>query len=122
MFDPNLDTRRLGELTEDLRGLAFGKLCAVEIDANLDAAIGGARECLQDWPVGQHIGRHVDFVLGAIDKCNVDVFEVFRRRIVNDRRGLGVARRERGEQDASRDARTTVSYWRVISGRHFLAF
>jgi hypothetical protein len=55
-------------------------------------AQGGTRERLHDGPVGQHIGRHVDFVLGAIDKRNVDVFQVFRRRVVNDRRGLGAAR------------------------------
>jgi len=31
---------------------ALGKLGAIEIDANLDAAIGGTRERLHDWPVG----------------------------------------------------------------------
>ena len=50
--------------------------------------IGGACERLQDRPVGQHIGRHVDFVPGAIDKRNVNMFEVFRRCIVNDRRRM----------------------------------
>ena len=28
-------------------------------------------------------------MLGAIDKSNIDVFKVFARRIVNDRRGAG---------------------------------
>jgi hypothetical protein len=37
---PNLDAGRLGEVTEDFRGLALGKLGAVEIDANLG-----------EWPV-----------------------------------------------------------------------
>jgi hypothetical protein len=63
------------EVTENLRGLSLGELCAVEINANLDAAIGGARESLQDRPVRQDIGGHVDFVVGAIDKHNVDMFE-----------------------------------------------
>ena len=43
MLDPYLDARRLGEIPKDLRGLALGKLGAIEIDADLDAAIGGAR-------------------------------------------------------------------------------
>jgi hypothetical protein len=30
-------------------------------------------------------------MLGAIDKRNVDVFQVFRRRVMNDRRGIGAA-------------------------------
>jgi hypothetical protein len=38
-------------------------------------------------------------MLGAIDKRNVDVFQVFRRRVMNDRRGIGAARRERGEKE-----------------------
>jgi hypothetical protein len=59
------------------------------------SAIGGARERLHDGPVRQDIGGHVDFVLGAIDKRHVDVFKIFARRIVNDRRGLGTAGRER---------------------------
>ena len=36
---------------------------------------GGACERLHDGPVCQDIGRHVDFVLGAIDPRNIDVFE-----------------------------------------------
>jgi hypothetical protein len=40
---------------------------------------------------GQHIGRHVDFVSGAIDKRHVDVFKILARRIVNGRRGIGAA-------------------------------
>jgi hypothetical protein len=107
--------RRLGEVTENLCGLSLGELCAVEINANLDAAISGTRERLHYGPVRQDIGGHVDFVLGAIDKRNVDVFQVFRRRLVNDRRGIGAARRERGEKEASRDARASASYRHVIS-------
>ena len=53
--------RRLGKLMEGLHGLALGKLGAVEIDAHLDAAIGGARERLDDWAVRQHVSRQVDF-------------------------------------------------------------
>jgi hypothetical protein len=79
--------------------LALGELSAVKIDADRNAAIGGACERLHDWPVGQHIGRHIDFVLGAIDQCHVDVFKVFDRRVVNGRRGLGFACRERGEKE-----------------------
>ena len=71
--------------------LASGKLSPVKINSHLDATIGGACERLHDGPVGQHIGRHVDFVLGAIDQCNVDMFEVFDRRVVNCRRGIGGA-------------------------------
>jgi hypothetical protein len=46
----------------------------------------------------------IDFMLGAINQFNVDVFKVFRRCVVNDWRGIGAARRERGEQETSRDA------------------
>jgi hypothetical protein len=81
-LDRYLDARRLGEVIENLRGLALGKLSPIEIDAHLDTAIGRACECLQDWPVGQHIGRLVDFVPGAIDKRHVDVFKILARRIV----------------------------------------
>jgi hypothetical protein len=38
-------------------------------------------------------------MLGTINQVNVDVFKVFRRRVVNDRRWLGLARRERGEKE-----------------------
>jgi hypothetical protein len=41
-------------------------------------------------------------MLGAIDQRNVDVFEVFRGRIMNDRRGIGAARRERGKPRCGR--------------------
>jgi hypothetical protein len=51
----------------------------------------------------------VDFVVGAIDQCHVDMFEIFDRRVVNGRRGIGGARRERGEQETSRDAGATAS-------------
>jgi hypothetical protein len=36
----------------------------------------------------QAVGRR------AIDERNIDVFQIFRRRIVNDRRGIDAARRE----------------------------
>ena len=52
-----------------------------------------------------YICRHVDFMLGAIDQGNIDVFQVFRRRVVNDWRGIGAARRrEQREENADRDA------------------
>src|ERR1700730_2757965 len=35
VLDPDLDARRLGEVIENLRGLALGKLGAVEIDSHL---------------------------------------------------------------------------------------
>jgi hypothetical protein len=71
------DTRRLGEVIESRRELALGKLGAVEIDADMDATIGGARESLQDWPVRQDVGRHVDFMLGAVNQVNVRVVGQF---------------------------------------------
>jgi hypothetical protein len=43
------------------------------------------------------------------------VFQVFRRRVVNDRRRIGAARREWGEKEASHDARASASYRHVIS-------
>jgi hypothetical protein len=61
--------------------------------------IGGACERLHNGPVRQDIRGHVYFTLGAVDKRHVDVFEVLARRIVNDRRWLGAARRERGEKE-----------------------
>jgi hypothetical protein len=90
VLDPYLDTRRLGEVIENLRGLALGKLGAIKIDADMDATIGGARESLH---VRQDICGHVDFVLGAIDKRNVDVFKIFDRCVVNDWRGIGAPMR-----------------------------
>jgi transposase len=51
VFGPNLDAWRLGEVQKDLRWRALGKLSAIEIDPNLDAAIGGARERLHDGPI-----------------------------------------------------------------------
>jgi hypothetical protein len=66
---------------------------------------------LHDGPVRQDIRGHVYFTLGAIDKRHVDVFEVFSGRVVNGRRGLGTARRERGEEKACRDA--TACYLRA---------
>jgi len=72
-------------------------LTAPKYHGSSEARDGGARECLHDWPVRQDI--RVDFMLGAIDKRNVDVFKGFRGRIVNDRRGIGAARRDRGEKE-----------------------
>jgi hypothetical protein len=45
-LDSYLDARRLGKVPENLRGLAFGELSGAEINANLNAAIGGTRERL----------------------------------------------------------------------------
>jgi hypothetical protein len=98
VLDPCLDARRLGEVIEKPPGLALGELGAIEIDAHIDASIGGACERLHNGTVSQHIGRHVDFVLGAIDQRHVDMFKVLCRGIVNDRRGISLARRECGEQ------------------------
>jgi hypothetical protein len=54
---------------------------------------------------------------GAIDQGDIDVFKVFRWRVVNDRRGIGAARRrERGEEKACRDA--TACYPQSYPG-HF---
>jgi hypothetical protein len=74
VLDPYLDARRLGEIPKDLRGLALGKLGAIEIDSDRNATIGGARESLHDWPVRQDIRGNVYFTLGAIDKRHVDMF------------------------------------------------
>jgi hypothetical protein len=106
-----------GEVIENLSLLALGKLGAIEIDSHLDAAIGGACECLQDWPIGQDICGHVDFIPRLIDQGDVDVFEIFARRIVNARRWLGAAwRREQREEKAGRDA--TACYPQSYPG-HF---
>jgi hypothetical protein len=39
VLDPYLDARRLGEVIENLRGLALGKLRAIEIDAEAFGAV-----------------------------------------------------------------------------------
>jgi ribosomal 50S subunit-recycling heat shock protein len=39
VLDPYLDARRFGEVIENLRWLALGKLSAIEINVNLDAAL-----------------------------------------------------------------------------------
>jgi hypothetical protein len=116
-LDPYLNTRRLGEVTENLCGLSLGELCAVEINADRNTAIGGARQCLHNGPVRQDIGGHVDFILGAIDQGHVDVFQVFRRRVVNGRRRIGAARRERGEQETSRNAGAPKSFAFLLARR-----
>ena len=46
---------------------------------------------MHDRPVAQYVSGQVDFVFGAVDKHYVDVFEVFRRRGVNDRCRIGGA-------------------------------
>ena len=97
-FDAYLDARRIGKVTEGFRRLALGELCAIEIDPHLDATIGGACKRLHDGQVGQHICGQVDFMLGAIDQGDVDVFEVFGRRVMNDRRWIGGAWCQRGEE------------------------
>jgi hypothetical protein len=74
-----LDAERLGEVMEDLRGLALGKQSAVEIDATLDYVIGGASKRLHDWPVSADICGRADFIPGAIDKRHVDVFKTLCR-------------------------------------------
>ena len=51
VLGPDLDAGRLGEVVEDFRECALGKLGAIEIDAHLDAAIGGARQRLHDRPI-----------------------------------------------------------------------
>jgi hypothetical protein len=38
VLDPQLDARSLGEIIENLRGLALGKLGAIEIDADRNTA------------------------------------------------------------------------------------
>ena len=49
-------------------------------------------------------------MLGAIDKSNIDVFKVFDRRVMNDRRGIGATRRrEQREEKADRDARACAA-------------
>ena len=82
VLGPYLGAERLGEVMENLRGLALGKLSAVEIDATLDAAIGGASKRLHDWPVSEDICGRVDFMPGAIDKRHVDVFKTLCRGVV----------------------------------------
>jgi hypothetical protein len=42
LLGPNLDAGRLGEVMEGLPGLVLGKLGAMEIGADMDAAIGGS--------------------------------------------------------------------------------
>ena len=117
MLGPDFDAGRLGEVVEDFRWLALGKLGAVEIDAHLDAAIGGARERLHDRPIRQDVCGQVDFMLGAIDQRDVDVFEILRRRVVNDRRrvGRGPAPAEASRNAAVREVRKQVRRCRRTS-------
>jgi hypothetical protein len=44
LLGPNLDAGRLGEVMEGLRGLVLGNLNAMEIGADIDAAISGSRK------------------------------------------------------------------------------
>jgi hypothetical protein len=46
LLGPNLDAGRLGEVMEGLRGLVLGKLGAMEIGADMDAAINGSGRTL----------------------------------------------------------------------------
>jgi hypothetical protein len=84
-----LDAGRLGKVLKDPCRLALGKLVAVEIDAHRDAAIGGARERLDDRPVSQDIGRKVDFLPRGVDQRHVDAFEILGGCIVDGRIGPG---------------------------------
>ena len=47
-----LDAGRFGEVVEDFRELALGKLRTVKICMDLNAVIGRSCESLHDWPVG----------------------------------------------------------------------
>jgi hypothetical protein len=56
LLGPNLDAGRLGEVMEGLPGLVLGKLGAMEIGADMDAAIGGSgRKLLISSLIGLHI-------------------------------------------------------------------
>src|SRR5664279_5498960 len=97
-FGAYLDGGRLGEVMKDLRVLALAKLGAVEVDANLDPTISGTDERLHDRPVSYDVCGHVDFMPGAVDKCHVNMFEVFCRSVMDDRRRVSCARCQRGEE------------------------
>jgi hypothetical protein len=81
-FNSDFDGRRLGKSIEGLRELVLGELVFVEIDADMNAPIDRECEGLDDRPVGEDIGRDVDFLAGAIDKRHVDVLKVFGWRVV----------------------------------------
>jgi outer membrane protein OmpA-like peptidoglycan-associated protein len=49
----------------------------VPVITHLHATIGRARQRLHNRPIGQDISRHVDFLLGRIDQCGVNPFEIF---------------------------------------------
>jgi hypothetical protein len=48
------------------------------------------------------IRGQVYFMLGAVDKRNIDVFKILRRRVVYDWRSIGAAWRECREDEARR--------------------
>ena len=87
---------------ESLRSLGFSQSTGVEINTHFDAAIGGTRECLNDGPIRKDIGGKIDFMLCAVDKLNVNVFEVFRWRIVDGRGRIGVAHCTNSDEDGDR--------------------
>ena len=79
LLDTDFDARSFGQSLESLRSLGFSQSTGIEINTHFDAAIGRARECLNDRPVRQNIGRKIDFMLCAVDQLNVDMLEVFPR-------------------------------------------
>jgi hypothetical protein len=109
-----LDAERLGEVMEDLRGLALGKQSAVEIDATLDYVIGGASKRLHDWPVSADICGRADFIPGAIDKRHVDV-----SRLSTGAWWPADRRRSIAEHDQRIDARAIHVRCFLIIGRTF---
>jgi hypothetical protein len=63
----------LGVSARDWRAFdpsVFSQSTGIEINTHFDATIGRARECLNDGPVRQNIGRKIDFMLCAIDQFN----------------------------------------------------
>jgi hypothetical protein len=86
-FAANLNAGRLGQVVKDRGRLAFGELRAIKINAHRDTPIGGASERLQDRPVIQDVGRHVDFALCGVYQCRIHMLEVFGGRVMDCRIG-----------------------------------
>jgi hypothetical protein len=64
----DFDAKGIRQFFKDFCRLALGKLRGVKVYPHFHATVRGAGERLHDRPVGKHIRREVDFVLGGVDK------------------------------------------------------
>jgi hypothetical protein len=94
-LEARLDCRIGEQLSEQRCRLPLADSPAIHVNANPDAAPRRPDQSPHEWPIGQTIGGDVDVVLRPIDQRDIGLLQIFDRRIVNGRRGIGEAPQER---------------------------